>query len=545
MRLLLSIAFTTIINLSFAQTSPEPNFKGWHLKDSKEDGVMGISLNKAYQLLKGKTSTPVIVAVIDSGIDTTHEDLKSVLWTNKKEIPGNGIDDDGNGYIDDIHGWNFLGGKDGTDVEKASSEKARVYHSFKSKFDSKNLDTTKLSKTELFQLKMWRRAAKDIEPSPETNQEVIGLERMSKKINEWDSIISNEAHVTDYTTNELEKFTMTSSEGKKAKLSFLSLTKALQLGNEAKKSFIIYSLNEELGKLKSELEEKEKVPVDVHSTIIKDNYFDFSDIHYGNNDIMGKSSMHGTHVSGIIAAKRNNGIGVDGVADNVQIMTIRAVPDGDEYDKDIALAIRYAVDNGAKVINMSFGKSFSPQKQWVDEAFKYAASKDVLLVHAAGNDSKNIDSSENFPSTDFLDGNHATNVITVGASSDTLIVSNYAAGFSNYGKVGVDVFSPGSQIYSSLPGGKNYGFLDGTSMATPVVVGLAALLRSYYPNLSALQTKAAIEQSVTPINNHVIIPATETDVKLSDICKTGGIINAFGAVIKAEEISKAKTKKKK
>ncbi len=545
MRLLLSIAFTTIINLSFAQTSPEPNFKGWHLKDSKEDGVMGISLNKAYQLLKGKTSTPVIVAVIDSGIDTTHEDLKSVLWTNKKEIPGNGIDDDGNGYIDDIHGWNFLGGKDGTDVEKASSEKARVYHSFKSKFDSKNLDTTKLSKTELFQLKMWRRAAKDIEPSPETNQEVIGLERMSKKINEWDSIISNEAHVTDYTTNELEKFTMTSSEGKKAKLSFLSLTKALQLGNEAKKSFIIYSLNEELGKLKSELEEKEKVPVDVHSTIIKDNYFDFSDIHYGNNDIMGKSSMHGTHVSGIIAAKRNNGIGVDGVADNVQIMTIRAVPDGDEYDKDIALAIRYAVDNGAKVINMSFGKSFSPQKQWVDEAFKYAASKDVLLVHAAGNDSKNIDSSENFPSTDFLDGSHATNVITVGASSDTLIVSNYAAGFSNYGKVGVDVFSPGSQIYSSLPGGKNYGFLDGTSMATPVVVGLAALLRSYYPNLSALQTKAAIEQSVTPINNHVIIPATETDVKLSDICKTGGIINAFGAVIKAEEISKAKTKKKK
>ena len=545
MRIILFVAFTVIISFSFAQNSSETNFKGWHLKDSKEDGLMGISLNKAYQFLKGKTSTPVIVAVIDSGIDTTHEDLKPILWTNKKEIPGNGIDDDGNGYVDDIHGWNFLGGKDGTEAEKASSEKARVYHSFKSKFDKKNIDTSKFSKIELIQYKMWKRAANEIEPSPETSQEVIGLERMSKKINEWDSIISQELHVTDYTSNELEKMTMTSSDGNKAKLSFLSLTKALQLGNEAKKSFIIYSLNEELGKLKSEMEEKEKVPIDIHETIMKDNYADFSDCHYGNNNIMGKGSLHGTHVSGIIAAKRNNGLGIDGIADNVQIMMIRAVPDGDEYDKDIALAIHYAVDNGAKVINMSFGKSFSPQKQWVDEAFKYAASKDVLLVHAAGNDSKNIDSTENYPSTDFLDGGHATNVITVGASSDTLIISNYAAGFSNYGRANVDVFAPGSQIYSSLPGGNNYGFLDGTSMATPVVVGLAALVRSYYPNLTALQTKTVIEQSVTPINNHVIIPSTETEVKLSDICKTGGIINAYGAVVKAEEISKVKSKKKK
>ena len=545
MRLFILAVFTLFISLSFAQSNSEPDFKGWYLKDKKDDGFMGISLNKAYQFLKGKTSTPIIVAIIDSGIDTTHEDLKSVLWTNKKEIPGNGIDDDGNGYVDDVHGWNFLGNKDGTEAEKASSEKARVYHSFKDKFDNKTVDTTKLSKTELRQYKMWVRAAHDIEPAPETGQEITGLERMSKKIHDWDSIINLDAHISDYTANDLEKVTMTTDEGKKAKLSFLSLVKAIQLGNEAKKSFIVFSLNEELGKLKDELEEKDKAPIDIHATIIKDNYSDISDSHYGNTNIMGKASLHGTHVSGIIGAKRNNGIGIDGIADNVQIMMIRAVPDGDEYDKDIALSIRYAVDNGAKVINMSFGKSFSPQKQWVDDAIKYAATKDVLVVHAAGNDGKNIDSTENFPSTDFLDGSHATNVITVGASSDTAIINNYVAGFSNYGKLGVDVFAPGSQIYSSLPNGNNYGFLDGTSMATPVVVGLAALVRSYYPNLTALQTKAAIEESVTPINKNVFIPGTETEVKLSNICKSGGIINAYGAVVKADELSKSKTKKRK
>ena len=542
---ILSLAF--IVTTSFSQSSsPEDNFKGWHLKDKSVDSFAGISLNKAYQFLKNKKSTTVIVGIVDSGIDTLHEDLKGVLWTNTKEIPGNGIDDDGNGYVDDVHGWNFLGAKDGTEVEKASSEKARVYHGFKDQFQDKNIDTNTLSKIDLYHYKMWQRAAKDIEPSEESSNQAKAMKGISKRLKGWDELIKKEASVEDYSESELEKFEMKSDEGKKAKLGFINLMKALPYGSDAKKSFIMQELDHEMDRLNGELAEKETSPVDVHKTIIKDDYSNINDKYYGNSDIMGQGSLHGTHVSGIIGADRTNGVGVNGIADNVKIMMVRAVPDGDEYDKDIALAIRYAVDNGAKVINMSFGKSYSPQKQWVDSAFMYAASKDVLLVHAAGNEGRNIDSSENYPSTDFLNGGHATNVITVGASGDISIINNYVASFSNYGKQGVDVFAPGSEIYSSLPGGNKYGFLDGTSMASPVVAGLAALIRSYYPSLTAVETKKIIEESVTPLDSNITKPGTDEAVKMSDLCRSGGVVNAYLAVVNAEAyVNKNKNKKKK
>ena len=439
-----------------------------------------------------------------------------------------------------MHGWNFLGAKDGTEVEKASSEKARVYHGFKDLYLNKAVDTNKLSKIELFQYKAWYKAANEIEPSAETSNQVGALGGIAIRLNNWDSIIMKETNTTDYSQGELEKLELKTSEGKRAKMGFIKLMKALPFDSDVKKSSILHDLNEELNKLRGELSERDVPPLDVHKNIIKDNYANFKDKYYGNTDIMGQGSMHGTHVSGIIAADRINGIGIDGIADNVKIMMIRAVPDGDEYDKDIALAIRYAVDNGAKVINMSFGKSFSPQKYWVDSAFEYAASKDVLLVHAAGNDAKNVDSTANYPSTTFLLGGRANNVITVGASGDTAMINDYVASFSNYGKASVDVFAPGSMIYSSLPGGNKYGFLDGTSMATPVVVGIAALIRSYYPNLTAVQTKQAIEQSVTILTTNCTIPGTETHVKMADLCRSGGVVNAYGAVLIADEMSRGK-----
>jgi cell wall-associated protease len=274
--------------------------------------------------------------------------------------------------------------------------------------------------------------------------------------------------------------------------------------------------------------------------IVKDNDQDINDRYYGNNDIMASHSSHGTHVSGIIAAARNNGIGMDGVADNVRIMVLRAVPDGDEHDKDIALAIRYAVDHGAKVINMSFGKSFSPQKKWVDDAVRYAQSKDVLLVHAAGNDGKNLDSTENYPNSEFADTKTiAPNFITVGASGDEQ-TGGLAADFSNYGKNKVDVFAPGVKIYSCIPGGNTYGFQQGTSMASPVVAGIAAVLRSYYPTLSAEQIKYCIETGVIKIADKVKKPGSEEEESFISLSKTGGIVNAYGAVKIADTIKPVK-----
>jgi subtilisin family serine protease len=244
---------------------------------------------------------------------------------------------------------------------------------------------------------------------------------------------------------------------------------------------------------------------------------------------MADFSMHGTHCAGIIGAARNNGKGMDGIADNVRIMALRVVPDGDEHDKDIALAIRYAVDNGAQIISMSFGKSYSPQKQWVDEAFAYAESKNVLLIHAAGNDAKNVDSADNFPNPNYVNGGRAGNVITVGASAEPLSGSHVAS-FSNYGKKEVDVFSPGAKIYSTLPGGNNYGNLSGTSMACPLVAGIAALTLEYFPGLSAKQLKYVIEKSAQQPKDKVNKPGTEEKVPMSELSKTGGIVNAYEAV---------------
>jgi subtilisin family serine protease len=253
---------------------------------------------------------------------------------------------------------------------------------------------------------------------------------------------------------------------------------------------------------------------------------------------MGTDASHGTHVAGIIAASRQNKIGINGIANNVEIMTIRAVPDGDEHDKDIANAIRYAVDNGAWVVNMSFGKSFSPEKKWVDDAVKYAESKGVLLVHAAGNDSKNIDTEDNFPSRNFENDTLRVfpNWINVGASGAT--ESDLAASFSNYGKREVNVFAPGVKIYSSIPGGNTYGDKDGTSMASPVVAGLAALILSYYPDLSAEQVKNIIEQSaLKPSTISFTKPGTEDEkTSLDQLSRTGGIVNAMDALKLASTI---------
>jgi subtilisin family serine protease len=286
---------------------------------------------------------------------------------------------------------------------------------------------------------------------------------------------------------------------------------------------------------------KEKLPNDERALIVRDNYYNFLDAYYGNNDVMGPTPNHGTHVSGIIAASRNNGTGIDGVADAVQIMMLRVVPDGDEYDKDVALAIKYAADNGAKVINMSFGKSYSPEKYWVDSAVVYAEQKDVLLVHSAGHENYNLDSITVFPNA-YLAAykKNASSFITVGASSDPLVTeASIAADFSNYGKQNVDLFAPGVKIYSTLPGGNVYGNQDGTSMATPIVTGVAAILRSYYPSLSAKQVKTILEKSVyvpeatapclLPGNSSITTP-------FNRLSKTGGIVNAYNAVLLANSM---------
>lgn len=522
---------------AFAQKDEVP--KGWHMLDKETSGFYGISVDKAYNFVKSKKlkSNTVIVAVIDSGIDTTHEDLKAVLWKNPKEIPGNGIDDDKNGYVDDIYGWNFLGGRDGSNVEQDSYEAARVYHKFKSKFAGKEVDVNSLSKDERFEYEMWKRSEKEVAgDSKDSGLELIFLKRAYTNCLKSDSILRKAMGKEKFTGKELGDFNPSEADVKKAKNNLFSLMS----GNDA-----LETTNEEFlegfGDYVSGEEKKAEAgntpPKAYRAEVVKDNYADFNDRFYGNNDVMAshKSALHGTHVSGIIAASRNNGKGMDGIAGNVKIMMLRAVPDGDEHDKDIALAIRYAVDNGAQVINMSFGKGFSPEKKWVDEAVKYAESKGVLLVHAAGNDAKNIDTSFNYPTPALLDGTRPNNWITVGASGDPK-AGGLTANFSNFGKKEVDVFAPGVRIYSTVPGGNTYQNLQGTSMASPVVAGLAAFLLEYYPALSPAQVKMVLEKSSSKLTEKVKNPATDEMVSLADISKSGGLVNAYEAIKLASTI---------
>ncbi len=524
--------------------------KGWHLLDKEKDGFFGISLEKAYEFVREKNlkSKTVLVAVIDSGVDTLHEDLKDILWTNPKEIPGNGIDDDHNGYVDDIHGWNFIGGKDGTNVKDDSEEEGRVYYKFKEKFEGKSIDPASLDGEDLDEYKMWIIAKKKIMGDGTENAvDLAILKRVVAACIKSDSILQKAMGKAEYTGNDLDSFQTNSPESKTARSVLLYLFKENKIMDMTNTIFLT-DFKEQADREEKKEEIKEIPPRDYRKEIVKDNESDINDRNYGNNDIMAGDPMHGTHVSGIIGAIRNNGKGANGIADNVRIMMIRAVPNGDEHDKDISLAIRYAVDNGARVINMSFGKNISPQKKWVDDAVSYAANKGVLLVHAAGNNNADVDTVGNFPSPEMKDSKmRAPNWITVGASSDPLAepeFKSYIASFSNFGKHEVDVFAPGTRIYSSLPGGNKYGNLDGTSMAAPVVTGVAAFILEYYPTLTAEQVKYCIEKSAVGNTLKVKKPGTDHQmVNMSDISKSGGIINAYEAIKLASSLNTESKKK--
>ena len=511
---------------SFSQSTHNELSKNWHIQNLDSTGVYGISLEKAYSLIQSKKlkSKQIVVAVIDSGIDTLHEDLQSILWTNPKEIPYNGIDDDHNGYTDDIHGWNFLGGKDGRNVKKDSYEAARVYNKYKLKYNNLTAEESSLNEIEKAEWTLFKNTQKKIIGDVNID-EITFIKKLFPVFLKGDSVIAKELNKKEYNCTDLEKYVATDADAKKTRMFLLQLCK----GNGSDDISNIQIMDEFEGQLRK-AESADHAPEEYRKQIVQDDESNINDRNYGNNDLMASTPFHGTHCAGIIAAVRNNKIGIEGIADNVRVMMVRAVPDGDEHDKDIALAIRYAVDNGAQVISMSFGKEFSPEKEWVDDAVQYAEKNGVLLVHAAGNDAKNVDSSDNFPSPIYKNTKaKATNWITVGASGDPKN-GGLAASFSNYGKKEVDIFAPGVQIYSTIPGGTTYGTASGTSMACPVVAGTAALILSYYPTLSAQQVKYVIENSARIITENVTIPGTDELIPFNELSKSGGILNAYSAL---------------
>ncbi len=517
-------AFLAISLTANAQNTPaftpkktaltETQLQRWSHLDLSNDSIPGMSVDKAYaELLKDKKGTTVIVGIVDSGVDIEHDDLKSVVWTNKKEIPGNGKDDDKNGYIDDIHGWNFLG-----DITKENYEYERIANN-KNLVDEPTFLKAKAANDKKFEDAKAGKAQMEMAMTATKNADEVLQKHLGKSV---------------YTADEVAKIESSDAEIKRSKAI---------IGQMLNYGLPIPDLLSEIKKQSDQMDVILSGPKSYtdYRKILGDNPEDLKDTKYGNNNVIGpdkNEALHGTHVAGIVAQTRNNNIGGDGIANNVQILTARAVPDGDEYDKDIALAIRYAVDNGAKVINGSFGKAFSPHKQWVYDAIKYAEKKDVLIVHAAGNDAKDIDIEDNFPNdSDDKKTEFASNLITVGALYYEY-GAKVVADFSNFGQLNVDVFAPGVQIYATVPN-NTFQFLQGTSMASPNVAGVAALIRSYYPKLSAKQVKQILMDSGNPITQDVIVGGDESNQKpFTTLAVSGKMVNAYNALVMAEQMSK-------
>lgn len=497
LRSLLLGALALAAPAALAQDAPPEN---WHLLDRDADGVAGISLDAAYAALGDREPSEVVVAIIDSGVDIEHPDLAPVLWTNADEVAGNGVDDDGNGYVDDVHGWSFLGNAEGENVEHDTYELARLVALCRAGTPDATYADCEALETAL-----------EEERRPLAEQ-AVQLGPLLAAARSEDAHM-REKHGDDYTLGDADE------DDDIRALSFL-----------AQQGASLSDLEDFAKSIESRLEYGLNPDYDPRG-VVGDDYADVAERRYGNADVAGPDPNHGTGVAGLVAAVRGNDVGIDGISP-ARIMALRAVPGGDERDKDVANAIRYAVDNGADIINMSFGKGYSPQKAAVDAAVAYAVENGVLLVHAAGNSSEDIDVEDNFPTRTLLDGTVTGGWLEVGASgADNKAL---AASFSNYGRTGVDLFAPGAGVTSLKPGG-GIQTANGTSFASPVVAGVAALVMAYFPELSAEEVRQILLDSATRYDVLTARPGSDEEVAFGELSVTGGVVDAAAAVRLAAE----------
>lgn len=545
MKKIMISALLGFLSISLFAQAPSDWF---HL--SNDQGFNGVATENAYKLSKGKPSHTVVVAVLDSGVDVEHEDLRDNIWVNPGEIPDNGIDDDANGYIDDINGWNFIGGAKGN-VNHDTYEATRLYKKYKYKYE--NANPSQLSKAQKEEYAIFEKVRDEVTSKLESAEKT--LQTISDRQDEvMDAIksVENALDGKDLTSDNLKAIDTSSDVQLMNGVNMIldALSQGQELGTiENLRTEVLDQFTGAKDRYQGQVDYSYNVEFDPRP-IVGDDYNDPYQKNYGNNDVEGPDAFHGTHVSGIIGAVRNNEIGMDGIATDVRIMSVRTVPNGDERDKDVANAIIYAVDNGASIINMSFGKGYSWDKEAVDAAVRYAAKNDVLLVHAAGNSAQNNDVTNNFPHDAYqkkklFRSKNAKNWLEVGALSFEK-GENLSAGFSNYGKSDVDIFAPGVAIYSTTPNDK-YRNAQGTSMASPVVAGVAAVLRSYYPYLTATQVKEILMESSVKITDEVLIPGEGGEkTSFANLSVSGGTVNAYKAMMLAATVKgKKKIKKSK
>jgi cell wall-associated protease len=505
----------------------------WQFLDIEKDTLAGTSLNRAYkEIIKQKKGKPIIVAVIDNYMDIHHEDLKPAIWINKKEIPNNNIDDDHNGYVDDVNGWNFLGNKD-EDLLYANTESTRILKILEKKYPNfLNFNGNKIDS--LLYIKTTNRYRKDKE---EVDQLKVQMSNYLVKYRNGLKDLQKSFNKNKFTLSQFDSLYKININNNSLVESILFMREVYRLGKTYE------SLKKDSIKIENQYKTTYKEGY-YDRSLLGDNEFDLKYNKYGSNNMWKNIALnhHGTIVAGIIAANRANKIGVEGFGDQIKIMPIRTTPSGgSEHDKDVSLAIRYAVDNGAKIINMSFGKTSSAYPQLIKEAILFAEINDVLIVAAAGNNSSDNDIEPFYPiDYDINTGvEYCNNFIKVAAIT-TDADQYFLASFTNYGKKTVDIFAPGYFLKTTYPENR-YAYLDGTSMATPIVCGVAAVIRSYYPKLTASQVKQIILDSGVAYDNlKVQVPGEKEGIlkPFSELSKSGKVVNVYNAMIMAGKIGK-------
>ena len=553
------------INISYAQligtggsTQKKQSDLDWYNCSFDKDGVYGAEVNKAYDFLKGKKiKKRPVVALIGSGMDIEHEDLKQAIWVNPKE-KADGKDNDKNGLVDDINGWNFLGGKDGQVMEATMREGDREFLRLKDKyadyiFDGKNYNKVidgKLTKVA---------DPENIEEYNYYRNQVLPESPMAGTYSGWQLTYVLKAYADKFDQMMKERFPgkeLTEADfsicydpkaprDSLSEVSFMMCAMGFGVYKTDKWETVYAGIKSgaQIEQAKAEYERKVgQFGADGRKDIIGDNYLDINDNKYGNNVLLTADAAIGTMEAGIIVAKRENGLGGNGIMDQAEIMTLRVAANGEPYLKDIALAIRYAVDHQADIIMLPVQNTLYPedQKKWISEALEYAESKGVFCVTPAWEGAQDLAVETYYPNRWMTGKKELTNLMVV-CSSDK---NGNPSMNSNYGAKEVDLYAPGMEIYSTYTG-DTYQSGTGLGLAAATTVGVAALIKAYYPHLTGTQIRNILLETVTSrkdaeVEKGIIVDGKPTqDLFLfGDLCLSGGIINAYQAVVAADKIAK-------
>jgi subtilisin family serine protease len=533
--------------------------ENWHHL-APEDGVFGAAIERAHAAARESglrpARRPITIALIGGGIDISHKAISDIIWVNRRERRINGRDNDRNGWIDDRHGWNFLG-NDTMTINSLSTMGDREFLRLKDKYNHFLFvedgiaymfddELGALVETEppadMEEFEYFLRVVTESELA-ETNRGVMLAKAVVwyiREIGHSMRMAYPERVLTRTDFGEFVRAQQSTTAMQDALFAFIDLM-FMSANTEDWNTMAAFADTEfiPIQELRHERAMARRFPRE--RELIGDDPNDLNDKGYGNNNLLANNALRNTMIAGIIGAGGGQSE-IRGITNNVQIMTLRIEADfGEPYMKDMALAIRYAVEQGADIIQLGATNRLFPRHQshWVEEALRYAEQRNVLVVIPVRDLSSNLDDFPFYPNRNLSTGT-LSNIITV-AASDSL---GNPFLWANFSETELDIFAPGVEIKSAMPGNR-YAIDSGSAYAAAMVTGVAAFIKNYFPQITPAQMRQLLIDTVTDRSDAEVekqYRATAgsmrgriaTDLFLfSDLCVSGGILNAERAIKEA------------